>query len=67
MTHQKELSKKISELNELFLTLNDTGQETVLNILRSLKFAQSLITLPESTSTLLTTEESKNKNKEKKS
>lgn len=43
MTHEKEMVEKIAELNSLFLTLNDKGQDNALNILRALKFAQSVM------------------------
>ena len=45
MTQAKEQAKKIAELNTLFLTLNEKGQESALTILRSLEFAQS-VTIP---------------------
>lgn len=38
----REQAKKIAELNALFLTLNEKGQESALTILRSLEFAQSV-------------------------
>lgn len=44
MTQEKEMVEKIAELNSLFLTLNDKGQDNALNILRALKFAQSVMT-----------------------
>lgn len=43
MTHENEMVKKIAELNALFLSLNDKGQDSALNILRSLEFAQSVM------------------------
>ena len=43
MTHIKEEAKKIAELNTIFLTLNDKGQDSALTILRSLGFAQSVM------------------------
>lgn len=43
MTYEKETAKKIAELNALFLTLNDKGQDGALTILRSLEFAQSVM------------------------
>ena len=43
MTYEKETAKRIAELNALFLTLNDKGQDGALTILRSLEFAQSVM------------------------
>lgn len=43
MTQLKEQAKKIAELNSLFVTLSEKGQENALNILRSLDFAQSVM------------------------
>ena len=38
-----EQAQKVAELNTLFLSLSDKGQESALNILRSLDFAQSVM------------------------
>ena len=46
MTRDNEMSKKIAELNALFLTLNSKGQDNALNILRALEFAQSVMCEP---------------------
>lgn len=43
MTRENEIGEKIAELNTMFLTLNDRGQDNALNILRALKFAQSVM------------------------
>lgn len=43
MTQKKKDVKKISELNALFLNLDDIGQDSALTILRSLGFAQSVM------------------------
>lgn len=43
MTQNKEAANKIAELNALFLTLNEKAQDSALNILRSLEFAQSVM------------------------
>lgn len=43
MTQLQEQAKKIAELNSLFVTLSEKGQENALNILRSLDFAQSVM------------------------
>lgn len=43
MNHENEMINKIAELNALFLSLNDKGQDSALNILRSLEFAQSVM------------------------
>ena len=48
MTHSEKRAKKIVELNTLFLALDEKGQESALNILRSLDFAQSVTAAPES-------------------
>lgn len=44
MTHQNEQTKKIAELNTLFLSLDKKGQESALIMLRSLGFAQLVTT-----------------------
>lgn len=46
MTQNREDVKRLAELNTLFLTLNDKGQESVLTVLRSLDFAQSVMCQP---------------------
>lgn len=38
--------KRIAELNSLFLTLDNKGQDSALTILRSLGFAQSVMGSP---------------------
>lgn len=43
MTQIENNIDKIAEFNALFLTLNDKGQDAALIILRSLKFAQSVM------------------------
>lgn len=43
MTQKNEQAKMIAELNALFLVLNEKEQESALNILRSLQFAQSVV------------------------
>lgn len=44
MTRKKEQAKRIAELNALFLSLSERAQESALIILRSLEFAQSVVT-----------------------
>lgn len=41
MTQNGEQANKISELNAIFMSLNEKGQDEALSILRSLAFAQS--------------------------
>lgn len=43
MTQNKADVKRLAELNTLFLTLDDKGQDSALTILRSLGFAQSVM------------------------
>lgn len=43
MTQNKEDVERLAELNSLFLTLDDKGQDSALIILRSLGFAQSVM------------------------
>lgn len=43
MTQKREDAGKISELNTLFLALDDRGQDSALTILRALGFAQSVM------------------------
>lgn len=45
MTQSEKQIKRIAELNSIFLTLDDKGQDSVLMILRSLDFAQSVMNL----------------------
>lgn len=45
MTQNEKQIKRIAELNSIFLTLDDKGQDSVLMILRSLDFAQSVMNL----------------------
>lgn len=42
MTHRED-TQRIAELNSLFLTLNEKGQESALTVLRALEFAQSVM------------------------
>ncbi len=46
MTHDTEIVKKTVEFKEHFLSLNDKGQDSALNILRALEFAQSVMCEP---------------------
>lgn len=46
MTQEREDVKRIAELNALFMTLDDKGQDGALTILRSLGFAQSVMCSP---------------------
>lgn len=48
MTQNKTDVKRLAELNTLFLTLDDKGQDSALTILRSLGFAQSVMCSPSS-------------------
>ena len=43
MTQPTSQAAKLAELNSLFLTLNEKGQQSALTILRSLEFAQSVL------------------------
>lgn len=43
MTQENEDIQRIAELNALFLTLDAKGQDSALILLRSLKFAQSVM------------------------
>lgn len=43
MTQNKEKVERLAELNSLFLSLDDKGQDSALIILRSLDFAQSVM------------------------
>ena len=43
MPQGSEQIKKLAELNALFLSLNDKGQEGALTVLRSLELAQSVM------------------------
>lgn len=49
MTQKTAEVKKLAELNSIFLTLDDKGQESALTILRSLGFAQSVMCSPKQT------------------
>ena len=46
MTQNEKQIKRIAELNSIFLTLDEKGQDSALTILRSLDFAQSVMNLP---------------------
>lgn len=46
MTQNRADVKRLAELNALFLTLDDKGQDSALTILRSLGFAQSVMCSP---------------------
>lgn len=48
MTQNKADVKRLAELNTLFLTLDDKGQDSALTVLRSLGFAQSVMCSPNS-------------------
>lgn len=48
MAHMRTDVKRLAELNSLFLTLDDKGQDSALIILRSLGFAQSVMCPPKS-------------------
>lgn len=54
MTQNKADVKRLAELNALFLTLDDKGQDSALTILRSLGFAQSVMCSPHSVEQPLT-------------
>ncbi len=43
MTQKRTDAQKIAEMNAIFLTLNEKGQESALTILKSLEFAQSVM------------------------
>lgn len=43
MTQTKDNVQRVNEFNTLFMGLNDKGQEAALTILRSLGFAQSVM------------------------
>lgn len=43
MTQNKEEVERLAELNSLFLSLDDRGQDSALIVLRSLDFAQSVM------------------------
>ncbi len=43
MTQSKNNVKRIAELNSLFLTLDEKGQDSALIILKSLDFAQTVM------------------------
>lgn len=46
MTQNREDADKTMELNLLFSTLDDQGQDNALTMLRSLDLAQSVMDLP---------------------
>lgn len=46
MTQEREDIRRIAELNALFMTLDNRGQDGALTILRSLGFAQSVMCSP---------------------
>lgn len=43
MTQKTEEAKKIAEMNEIFLGLDEKGQESAMMVLKSLQFAQSVM------------------------
>lgn len=43
MTQTKEQGEKVAELSAAFLGLNDKGQDSALTILKTLRFAQSVL------------------------
>lgn len=43
MTQGKEDINKIAELNALFLSLDEKGKDSAINILRALEFAQAVM------------------------
>lgn len=43
MTQNKEEVERLAELNSLFLSLDDKGQDSALIVLRSLDFAQAVM------------------------
>ena len=43
MTQEEDEVKRIVEMNALFMTLDERGKDGALTVLRSLKFAQSLL------------------------
>lgn len=43
MTHKRETAQKTAELSAAFLLLNDKGRDSALTILRTLDFAQSVM------------------------
>lgn len=55
MTQNKTNIERLAELNSLFLTLDDRGQDSALIILRSLDFAQSVMCSPKRVVTPQTT------------
>lgn len=49
MTQRKNEVERIAELNALFMSLDNRGQNSALTILRSLEFAQSVMCMTEPT------------------
>lgn len=43
MTQEEEITRKVEELNDIFLGLNEKGRDSALIILRTLDFAQGVI------------------------
>ncbi len=43
MTHSKEDARRMAELNDTFMSLNDKGKDSALTILRALSFAQAVM------------------------
>ena len=43
ITHNRDNTQKIAELNSIFEGLNDRGKESALTILRALNFAQAVM------------------------
>ncbi|WP_418666220.1 hypothetical protein [Allofournierella sp.] len=46
MTQKEKDAQRLAELNTLFLTLDNTGQDSALTVLRALEFAQSVTRTP---------------------
>lgn len=43
MTQKQDSAQKLAEMNEIFLGLNEKGQESALMVLKALEFAQSVM------------------------
>lgn len=43
MTQEEDTIRKMQELNDIFLDLNEKGKENVLIVLKALSFAQTTI------------------------
>ncbi len=43
MTQEEDTIRKMQELNDIFLGLNENGKENVLIVLKALSFAQTTI------------------------